>query len=325
LGDCSDHGLSVQQNDCLVRENTDRILTWDHPLNQFPIHIALASDIRGVTGLAVTVHSALQATERPVHVWIVQEGIDLHTQRRLLASWKAFANLAGAHFLDMRQLPIKLPQWWARSRWPMSAASRFQLPLLMPKDAHRCIYLDIDILVGADLGELYDIDMAGHPVAMTPATELSSDENRAYIVSLGLQPETYCNSGVLLMDLTAWRRERASEALIAMGRGMRPDLWFFDQDMLNTFFKGRCLLLDPLWNYRDALATNQGRVQHFVGSPKPWQTKSGDSAAAGLVAWHATRAANAFQPFPASPLSRLVRVWRLAIARIQRTWLRLGR
>lgn len=292
---------------------------------QSPIHIALASDIRGVEGLAVTVHSALRTTHRPMHVWIVQEGIDVRTQNRLSESWKDFRLLAGIHFLDQRQLPIKLPQWWARSRWPISAASRFQLPLLMPSDVQRCIYLDIDILVGTDLGELYDIDMAGYPVAMTPATELSSDENRAYITNLGLQPATYCNSGVLLMDLAVWRAERASEALIALGRSMRPDLWFFDQDMLNTYFIGRCLLLDARWNYRDALAVNEGRVQHFVGSPKPWQTKAGDSAASGLVEWHATRAANTFQPVPASLLSRLIRVWKLAIARIQRTLLRLNR
>ena len=278
-----------------------------------------------VTGLAVTVHSALQHSKRPMHVWIVQEGIDSLTQGRLFASWNGFSNLAGAHFIDMRGLPIKLPQWWARSRWPMSAASRFQLPLLMPAEVHRCIYLDIDILVGADLGELYDIDMAGDPVAMTPATELSSDENRAYIVSLGLNPETYCNSGVLLMDFDAWRTERASDALIELGRGMRPDLWFFDQDMLNTYFKDRCLLLDARWNYRDATASNEGRVQHFVGSPKPWQTEAGASDAAGLIAWHRTRAANKFQALPATATFRLSRLWRLAVARLQRTVLKFGR
>ncbi|MGK2897375.1 MAG: glycosyltransferase family 8 protein [Burkholderiaceae bacterium] len=272
------------------------------------IHVALASDDGGVDGLAVAAASALRFSMRPVALWIIEDGIDAATQARLLALFARISTASSVTFLSQRGLPLKLPSWWVRSRWPLSAAARFQLPELLPPQARRCIYLDIDTLVGTDLGELFDTDLRGHPVGMVLNTGMSPHD-RDYVASLGVDPDRYCNSGVLLMDLTAWRAEGAGAALIDLGRAMRPDLWFFDQDMLNVYFKDRCLLLDEKWNCRNAGAAPEDRVLHFAGSPKPWQTQAGDATAPGLVAWHRARAESGFVGTPRSAYLR----WRKAV------------
>ena len=289
-----------------------------------PIHVCLASDDRGTVGLAVAVHSVLLHTARPVHVWIVQDGIDAATQERLEAVWSACSNLAQLHFFDQRDLPLDIPSWWARKSWPLASCSRFQLAEILPAEVHRCIYLDIDVLVGTDLGVLYDHDMQGLPIAFVPNYD-QHPLDREYVLSIDLVPEHYGNTGVLLMDLDAWRREGAGRGLMEIGRSMRPDLWFFDQDMLNTYFKGRALLLDRRWNFRDAGVPPDGRIQHFAGRPKPWQTQADQATDIGMVAWHRARAATGFVPTEPSTLVRAKRRVTVGVAWLNRQMRRRAR
>ena len=258
-----------------------------------PIHLAFASDDVAVEGLAVAVLTAVERTTRRVYVWIVQEGIDARTQRRLRDAWAHLEMLAGVTFIPQASLPLPMPGWWARQRWPLLSAARFQLPLLLPAEARRCIYLDIDIVVGADVGELYDVDLHGAPLGMVLNTGMT-ESVRTYITTLGVVPDEYCNAGVMLIDLEAWRRENAAHHLIEHGRAMRPDIWFFDQDMLNTYFRGRCCFLESRWNHRDAGVEAHGVIQHLAGRPKPWQTRAEDVMAPGLLGWHRALARSGF-------------------------------
>jgi lipopolysaccharide biosynthesis glycosyltransferase len=269
-----------------------------------PIHIALASDNRGTVGLAVSVYSLLKATTRPVHVWIIEHGIDRESQRRLEKCWRSVPSLQQVNFLSQSDLPQPVPAWWARKNWPLASCSRFQLAEILPANVQRCIYLDIDILVGTDVGALFDLDLGGHPIGMVQNYN-QPESDRAYVASLGCNPEEYGNAGVLLIDLDAWRREKVGAGLIEHGRSMRPDLWFFDQDMLNTYFKGHCAMLDWIWNFRDAGVTPDGRIQHFAGKPKPWETDPQTVSAIGMIAWHRTRQETGFVPTPPSLASRV--------------------
>ena len=201
--------------------------------------------------------------------------------------------LDGVTFIPQARLPLRMPGWWARQDWPLLSAARFQLPLLLPAEARRCIYLDIDIVVGTDLSELHDVDLGGAPVGMVPNTGMTQSM-RTYIATLGLSPDEYCNAGVMLIDLEAWRREDAPRRLIEHGRAMRPDIWFFDQDMLNTYFRGRCCLLEGRWNHRNAGVESHGVIQHLAGRPKPWQTREADVTAPGLLGWHHALARSGF-------------------------------
>jgi lipopolysaccharide biosynthesis glycosyltransferase len=289
-----------------------------------PVNVAFASDDRGTVGLAVAVHSLLRHTKRLVNVWIIEESIDFATRSRLEASWSDSPNLTKVTFVGHTDLPIKIPSWWATNSWPLASCYRFQLAEILPPTVHRCVYLDIDVLVGTDIGALYDLDMKGFPIAMVDGY-MKIEADRQYIISIGLDPEHYGNPGVMLMDINAWRRENHTTGLINHARSMRPDLWFFDQDMINAYFKDRFLLLDGRWNKRDAAAAPHGIIQHFAGNPKPWQMAPNDSTLAGLVAWHRARGENGFQPTPSSLPRRLKRRIKMRIAWLQRQLRRLGR
>lgn len=249
------------------------------------IHVSLASDLEGADGLAVTVFSALKTSSRPIHFWIIEDRIPANVQERLLQAWRQCANMDGATFISMASLPLAMPAFWARAGWPLTSAARFQIGDLLPPDVHRCIYLDIDILVGVDLAELFDMDLAGQPMGMALNSRME-EKVRTYLRSISLDPDAYGNAGVLLMDLDAWRREEASRKLIETGLALPSNIWFFDQDMLNTYFKDRFLVLDERWNFRDAGVLPDGKIQHFAGPAKPWKVSAQEAVLPGHVAWH---------------------------------------
>lgn len=284
------------------------------------VNIAFASDDRGVDGLVVAGASALATISQPTDIWVIEDGIDVSSQRRIAQVWRKYSTLAEVHFISLNSLPIKLPVWWTRSKWPLSAAARFQLADILPLDAKRCIYLDIDILIGTDLVELFEINMDGFPAGMVVNSGMN-EADKNYVISIGLNPDTYCNSGVLLIDLDAWRRENAGSELIALGRRMSPDLWFFDQDMLNTYFNKRVKLLDSKWNYRNAGVGPTGFVQHFAGSVKPWNTLPTDELSAGIRAWHSAKAETGFFKTPETLVSRIKKHTKVRWAQIQRRFI----
>jgi lipopolysaccharide biosynthesis glycosyltransferase len=285
------------------------------------IHIALASDLEGADGLAVTVFSALELSSRPVHVWVIEDGISTSIQAQLVSAWRQCTSFDDATFISMDRLPMAMPARWARGDWPLTAAARFQLGDVLPAQAHRCIYLDIDILVGLDLAELFDLPLEGHPVGMALNLRMGQ-KVQDYLRTIALDPDTYCNSGVLLMDLDAWRHENASRKLIDTGLAMPPNIWFFDQDMLNTYFKGRCLFLEERFNFRDAGVLPAGRIQHFAGPAKPWKLAATEAKWPGHVAWHETKRRSGFA---APPMPAYVK-WRkrlgALVAKVQRRLVR---
>jgi lipopolysaccharide biosynthesis glycosyltransferase len=286
-------------------------------VNSQAIHVAFASDAEGVEGLAVTGFSALKRSSRPMHFWVIEDGISQRVQRDLEALWKQCPTFEGSTFIPMSSLPIAMPTRWVRKGWPLTAAARFQLPEMLPPEVTRCIYLDIDILVGTDLAELFDLDLQGRPIGMVLNTRMA-DNVKDYLRSISLDPEAYCNSGVLLMDLAAWRRETAGKGLIECGIGLPANIWFFDQDMLNTYFKNRCAFLDERWNYRDAGASPEGKVLHFAGAAKPWRVTAAAAVLRGHVDWHEARRQSGYKPVPVPPWIKWKKSVDVLVAKLQR-------
>lgn len=140
---------------------------------------------------------------------------------------------------------------------------RFQLPSLI--DADRVIYVDSDTMVRRSLAELYRMDLRGHPVAAMTDFSLTYhmrnhampiihngravtvDDYMLDVLDFDLTTTPYFNSGVLLMDLAAWRRIRLVERCLAFCRAA-GELNMPDQDALNQVLRGDYLPLDPRWN-----------------------------------------------------------------------------
>ena len=172
-------------------------------------------------------------------------------------------------------------------RYPREMYYRLLAPHLLPGHLDRLLYLDPDTQVINPLRPLWEMDLAGNLFAAashTGVTEIANSVNR-----LRLKTDSdYYNSGVLLMDLKAGRKEIVPQEVFAFFAEHRASLLLPDQDILNAMYGKRILPLDDaVWNYdarnyNSYLLRSSGKadtdwvisntaILHFCGRAKPWK------------------------------------------------------
>jgi len=189
---------------------------------------------------------------------------------------------------------------------------RFLIQDILP-GYRKVLYLDCDLIVNADVADLYQEDVDGFLLAAARDPEIAGHVNganreiRRYILQeLKLQnPFDYFQAGVLLLNEEEMRRRfPLAHWLNAASVPYR----FHDQDVLNLHCQGSVKFLDMSWNlitdcdhtrvshilvhapeeiqkaYHAAHAAP--RIIHYAGHRKPWHKPTEDMAHAF---WSAAR------------------------------------
>jgi lipopolysaccharide biosynthesis glycosyltransferase len=124
------------------------------------------------------------------------------------------------------------------------------------------------MLVQRDLGQLWDEDQGGYAVLAAPdaaapyldaaAMLPNFDRCRPYLAAhapianyreLGLPGDArYFNGGLMVVDLTQWRRENFAELMLTCLRDNRQHVLWWDQYALNVVLAGKWRPLDHRWN-----------------------------------------------------------------------------
>lgn len=249
------------------------------------LHVALAADAAYLPHCAAVL-SSLRAHDhgRPVHAHV------LHPRELTGDAFKRLASMADGQVLTITAHPIDservagLPSW---DRIPVTMWYRILLPELLP-DIDRVLYLDADVLVVDSLASLWDTDLSASWVAAV--TNVPERHMLDHAAQLGLHgPAAYFNSGVLLFNLAAMRRDARTEALLACALERADRLLWPDQDALNLVLGPRRHALHPRWNVMNSIrrfpwagellgesvtqeAIRRPGIVHFEGprENKPW-------------------------------------------------------
>jgi lipopolysaccharide biosynthesis glycosyltransferase len=189
----------------------------------------------------------------------------------------------------------------------------------------RVLYLDADVVVCAGLAPLLHTDLHGLPLgAVRDPVNPTYERGRALPSwrELGIPGDReYFNSGVLLVDLVAARRDRLFERAFDVVANHADRLRLWDQDALNVAAADRWHRLDRRWNtapFSALLRTPWIRyaaedlvpvtelvggeadaaVMHYVSPAKPWKGLLPDGPANVLYQRHlaAVRAAERREP-----------------------------
>lgn len=200
-----------------------------------PLHIALSANTDFTVPLGLCLRSIMQhaAPDTRYHFHILDSGIDRDVLMR-----GGFSNVTWYDVADkLRDLP-------AGGRFPTSVYHRYLLPLLLPPEIERALYLDCDSLVQCDLTGLFNTDMQGNALAAVPWLVLGNyrDEFGPHLddfpqrFGLPRDGEPYFYSSLLLMNLPQMREMQASQRLISATHHYREKLVWPDQDVLNVTF-----------------------------------------------------------------------------------------
>ncbi len=156
---------------------------------------------------------------------------------------------------------------------------RLAMPELLKDDYDRILYLDSDIFVhGGDLNELFRVDLGGLSVgAVRVVTQWKSPERQRHeFAALDLSPAPYFNSGVLLIDVSAYRTAEITRKALTLGAEKAHLFRSHDQSLLNVCLYRAWAELSPVWNWQwyvkapffEALAGPN--IVHMIGPKKPW-------------------------------------------------------
>jgi len=169
--------------------------------------------------------------------------------------------------------------------------SRLLAPRVLPKDIHKVLYLDSDLVVLADVSPLYDIEQGAaaiHAIQDTIGT-VSGYAGVFNYKELGIDPAApYFNSGVMLINLQQWRERHIAEKVIAYLQQYRESVKCWDQGGLNAILHDSWVPVDYTWNQMsDVLepelwidigrpiselrrTRNHPKIVHYTHSKKPW-------------------------------------------------------
>lgn len=246
--------------------------------SQDVIPLFIASDSGCMHGLVVTIESALAAsgpgTRFEIH--IADCGLDPRVRASMEEAWSADPKVSEVivHRLSLEMFD----GMFTDSRLRPATLARLQMPELMA-GRHRVVYLDTDLLVCGDLGEIARLDLDGGSLAgvVDYFPNLGSTNYRLGELPLELDPAEVCvNAGVLVADLDKWREVGIWEKGSLLLREHSDKFYHHDQSVINLLLSGSFRLLDSKWNRQQELldevpmlAKSDGII-HFIGKTKPW-------------------------------------------------------
>lgn len=157
------------------------------------------------------------------------------------------------------------------------------IPQKLPQDVERFLFLDVDMVINHDIDELYHTDLQGNIVAACDDYKFQA----AHRQRLGLKAdELYVNSGVMVIDLKAWREKESRCPMIDFLKTYKEVL-NNDQDGFAIYFRGQIMLLPNRWNVTTFYFEQEPRIMpqymaevdelrknpyiiHFCEPIKPW-------------------------------------------------------
>ncbi|MDR1305833.1 MAG: hypothetical protein LBK76_11525 [Verrucomicrobiales bacterium] len=233
-------------------------------------NVALVTDKKYLPGVRVAVRSLVGRSGLPgLRVWVVCDESVSARERRRLESLDAAVRVVAVTNAHRQRLHTT-------AHYSHAMYLKFDLPTLLP-ELDKVLYLDADVLVRGDLRKLYELELGDDYAAAVEERGMGAGLTRYVRERLRLAG-CYINSGVLLLNLAALRRDDLPRRLAAF-TAARPWLSMPDQDAFNVLLAGRLRYLAPEFNYMTMYLAQPGyalpaatvKIVHYADWRKPWR------------------------------------------------------
>lgn len=282
---------------------TSRRANADAQSQPASVVLVCGADDRFAMPLAVMLYSALDhlRADYSADLFVIDGGISKNKKSRIERALRRTKKAFQLHWVPYDVESITSVQTSAA----VSRASylRLFIPDLLPA-YNKAIYLDCDIVVNADLALLWEMEFADEPAMGVQDYYHPYASSNGALTHLedGSTPGngTYCNTGVMVLNLAYWRRHRLRSRVFNYLQSNVGRLKHFDQAGINAVIGGKWKLLDPRWNVslsslssfgtglslntqevsdRLTLLREEPHIIHYTSRHKPWHTGSGSQEA----------------------------------------------
>lgn len=253
-------------------------------MNNNQLHVALAFDERFWAPAFATIRSVCLTTRRRKDLvfhlcYPGLSGEAITTLNKIETEFGAkIVHHDVAHDQTYRHFAATLPH----TRYISAAAyARMIFDKILDPEITRLIYLDCDLLIRSPIENLLQSDLGGAPIgAVKDAHALRFSNGRDCIGDTDLldPADPYFNSGVMVIDLDAWRKMDMAKSLFTLQEKGILERLPNDQQILNYLFANNWQELDQRWNMfgvNRAIEALDPHIVHYTGPNKPWNLISG--------------------------------------------------
>lgn len=219
------------------------------------ISIALASNNSYAVLMATLIKSILynHRTAEPISFYLLNDHISKSNQEKInsLVADSEKSQLIWKNADEVFPKDVRFPM--DDSAFPSTAYLRLFAPFVVPKEVKKLIYFDVDMIVQADVSELWNIDMQGY--AMAAVLDVGKIAGCKWggipnYKALGIDEDApYFNSGMMLIDCEQWVAQDIPNQVFTAMRENIAHVNYADQYGLNVVFTGKWLQVNPMWNW----------------------------------------------------------------------------
>ena len=245
--------------------------------NNISIPIFMSFDEGYAPYASTCIASICDNTKKHIEFFIIDCGIKNDTKNKVELLKKIYQNLSIEWIsFDTENF---LKDFKTCFHFSKAMYGRIFIPILK-KEIDKAIYLDVDTICLSDISELFDESLDGYPLGAVWEDYMEEKgHNKEHLTRLGIKEgHKYFNSGVLLLDLKAWREKNITNTVLGYEPLLKDKLIFPDQDLLNYSFANGYKILNERYNVTAPRARkhySMGKlvdcvIRHFEGGKKPW-------------------------------------------------------
>lgn len=296
--------LKVKELQCVFVENTEPQTILKPAFAENSVPVVFAANNNFVPMFATCLQSLVEhiSPENNYDVVLLQSDVTLENRKVLQEMVASYPNVS-LRFFDAARL-LKNYKLKANAHISVETYYRFLIQAVLP-DYDKILYLDCDLIVNADVAELYNTDIEGYMLAAARDPDFLGQINGA-----NKQTQMYCEkkfkmqdpyqyfqAGVLLFNEKEMRKAYSLDEWLTFAS--KP-YKYNDQDVLNLYCEGRVKYLDMAWNMitdcdhtrvsnvivyaPDSIqkeykkAHENPKLIHYAGFMKPWHRPTEDYA-----------------------------------------------
>lgn len=259
-------------------------------LSKNKIDIVFCIDNNYIMPCGITIISLLENNKENTIVFhIIGMDLSKESKEKLLTICSRYRN-ASIIYYDIKKESFDSHNFSLYNTKHLSLATYARLFMgdILPQNVEKILYLDCDIIVTDNLGELWNTNIENHSIA--GVTDLHICYTRSEVFQNLDYPSTkqYINAGVLLINLKYWRDKNIVNTFLDFLKEKYDKLKFHDQDIINGTLYDSKLLLPIRYNILNVyyyanndrdISNNKEEVYaalrnpaiiHFSSPEKPW-------------------------------------------------------
>lgn len=240
------------------------------------INVVFSADAGYVPHLATAIASLMENNPKTVSRLFVLSDACSDPGFRTLADWAKARYDAALEIVAISSQALE--GLFISGHVSLATYNRFLLGDVLPRELESVLYLDCDLIVTGSLEDLGEFNWSERLPARGPKPVVAAvaRDSPAHITPFGHQGENYFNAGVLLLNLSEWRKQDVARELFSTARALFGKLHTWDQDVLNLVLEDRWVELPGEFNETTAVneRNDSARIIHFAGSVKPWMVGS---------------------------------------------------